>query len=293
MEIEITSSVSECCLINPLTQTPVDGSPRKLTSSGKLPKECDVFASHVPPYKVLDETCTKANAGSPFLTKVVRSMRGRGTPRLWLCGHIHEGRGLMDRKFGDSVVTTVVNAANANSGRATEVVHGPITVCMNTTTDSSSEIEVEGLEKRHMGRLDPTPSQFQDEKEDGNELLLAVDLGLKSGVALFNKQGQLLRYEQHLFNKDKLNEEIKTIVEGWESDVQKSDIIPSNGEQLWSVTKIAVEGGDVAIFNAWDSAAKDVSISRVSPEEWRFHLLSEKERTSGATSKAAARLIAR
>jgi hypothetical protein len=199
----------------------------------------------------------------------------------------------MDRKFGDSVVTTVVNAANANSGRATEVVHGPITVCMNTTTDSSSEIEVEGLEKRHMGRLDPTPSQFQDEKEDSNELLLAVDLGLKSGVALFNKQGQLLRYEQHLFNKDKLNEEIKTIVEGWESDVQKSDIIPSNGEQLWSVTKIAVEGGDVAIFNAWDSAAKDVSISRVSPEEWRFHLLSEKERTSGATSKAAARLIAR
>ncbi|CAJ1950814.1 unnamed protein product [Cylindrotheca closterium] len=262
---------------------------RKLAASGKLPKECDVFVSHIPPFKVLDRTLTKQNVGSSFLSKVVRSMKGKATPRLWLCGHIHEARGQMKQKFGDSVITTVVNAANANSGRATGVVHGPITICINTT--DSTEIGIKGLGERHRGQLEPIPSHFQNDQQRENELLLAVDLGLKTGFALFNKQGQLLRYEQHLFHKDKLDEEIKTIVDGWESDMQAIEAIGS--EEPLTVTKIAVEGGDIAILNAWESATKDVSITRISPEEWRFHLLSEKERTSGATSKAAARLIAR
>lgn len=267
----------------------VDASPRKLAASGKLPKGCDIFASHVPPFRVLDRTLSKACAGSSFLTKIVRSMKGKATPRLWLCGHIHEARGKMDRKFGDSVITTVVNAANANSGRATGVVHGPITISMNTT--DFNEIGIEGLEKRHKGLLEPMPSIIQVGQHHENELMLAVDLGLKSGAALYNKEGQLLRYEQFLFNKDKIGEEIKTIVQGWESDMQENEATDS--EKPWSVTKIAVEGGDVAILHAWESATKDVSITRVSPEEWRFHLLNEKERISGASSKAAARLIAR
>ena len=54
-----------------------------------------------------------------------------------------------------------------------------------------------------------------------------------------------------------------------------------------------MEGGDVAILNAWSSAASDVSILRVSPEEWRYELLQPKEKLSGADCKAAARLIAR
>ena len=266
------------------------GSPRKLTASGNIPSECDIFVSHVPPFKVLDTTCTKDNAGSTFLTKLVHSMKGKAAPRLWMCGHIHESRGKMEHQFGGLMATTVVNAANANAGRATGLVYGPISIRMNTT---DSEIEIEGLEQRHKGRLEPMPTDFKDDQDRDNELLLAVDLGLKSGVALYNKQGKLLRYEQHLFNRDKLDDEIKAIVEGWESDIQSSDTMSSSNEEPWTVTKIALEGGDVAIFNAWDSAAKDISITRVSPEEWRFHLLSEKERISGAASKAAARLIAR
>jgi len=265
------------------------GSPRQLAASRNIPKECDVFVSHLPPFRVLDRTCTKKNAGSPYLTKVVRSMKGK-VPKIWLCGHIHEARGKMEHKFADALTTTVVNAANANSGRAAGVVHKHVTICMKTT--DSKEFDIQGLATSKKGYLEPLPSHFENHREHDNELLMAVDLGLKSGVALYNKNGELLRYEQLLFKKDSLDEEIKKIIQGWESEIQSSTITAQNADKP-CVTKIAVEGGDVEILRAWDSAAMDVSVTRISPEEWRFHLLSPKERLSGATSKAAARLIAR
>ena len=50
-----------------------------------------------------------------------------GPPSLWLCGHIHEGRGKEEVAFGlSSRKTLVVNAANANTGRATSIKYGPI-----------------------------------------------------------------------------------------------------------------------------------------------------------------------
>ena len=52
-----------------------------------------------------------------------------GPPYLWLCGHIHEGRGAESVSFGVSPrETLVINAANANSGRATHIASGPIVV---------------------------------------------------------------------------------------------------------------------------------------------------------------------
>ena len=47
-------------------------------------------------------------------------------PSLWLCGHIHEARGAALARFGrdDEPPTVVVNAANANSGRANRLIHG-------------------------------------------------------------------------------------------------------------------------------------------------------------------------
>jgi Icc-related predicted phosphoesterase len=77
---------------------------------------------NVPPYNVLDRTCTGKAAGSIYLTKLVRGMQAK--PRLWLCGHIHEGRGVAVRQWDDQN-TTVVKAANANAGRAMHLDHIP------------------------------------------------------------------------------------------------------------------------------------------------------------------------
>jgi Icc-related predicted phosphoesterase len=53
-------------------------------------------------------------------------------PRLWLCGHIHEARGSANAKFGISTKETIIiNASNANSGRAQRIDHGPIVVDMD------------------------------------------------------------------------------------------------------------------------------------------------------------------
>lgn len=44
-------------------------------------------------------------------------------------GHIHEGRGSEKVSFGlSSRETLVVNAANANSGRANSIRHGPVVI---------------------------------------------------------------------------------------------------------------------------------------------------------------------
>lgn len=56
-----------------------------------------------------------------------------GPPYLWLCGHIHEGRGAEKHAFGLSPrETLVVNGANANEGRATHIEAGPIVLDIDT-----------------------------------------------------------------------------------------------------------------------------------------------------------------
>lgn len=102
-------------------------SPRNLSSSWRnLPMFCDILASHSPPNKILDKCYNGANAGCAALrTKVERMIAG--PPYLWLCGHIHEGRGAEKVPFGlSSRETLVVNAANANEGRATGIQYGPV-----------------------------------------------------------------------------------------------------------------------------------------------------------------------
>lgn len=87
------------------------GSPRNLSASKCIPSSCDILATHLPPFKTgLDRTYTGKNVGSPFLSKIVRSM-GDQAPRLWFCGHIHEGRGVYKKQFSGSSSreTTIVS----------------------------------------------------------------------------------------------------------------------------------------------------------------------------------------
>ena len=265
------------------------GSARTLNASGGLPKSCDILLSHVPPYKCLDRTFSNKHAGSQFITKTVRNMKDK-TPRLWLCGHIHEARGTKRQHFGKRE-TLVVNAANANAGRGTHIEHGPVTIRMECDEDVDAEIlnmESNTIEKRHESSSDG----FFDHSQDGiSELLLSIDLGLKSGIALFSSDGCLLRYEQFLFNKDTLEADAKKIIQEWET-VEGEDSENDEGKPT-RITHIAIEGGDTIILDSWTKASPDLSILRVSPEEWRSEMLMDKEKSSGSDSKAAARLIAR
>lgn len=102
-------------------------SPRKLSGSWrKMPVYCDILASHSPPHKVLDKCYHGTHAGCTSLRGKVERMMA-GPPKLWLCGHIHEGRGKETVSFGQSSrETLVVNTANANSGRAHSIKYGPV-----------------------------------------------------------------------------------------------------------------------------------------------------------------------
>jgi len=104
-------------------------SARNLSSSWrKLPMFCDVLISHSPPKGILDKCYNGASAGCQSLRGKVERMIA-GPPYLWLCGHIHEGRGSETVAFGLSPrETLVVNTANANSGRASRIDAGPVVI---------------------------------------------------------------------------------------------------------------------------------------------------------------------
>lgn len=99
-------------------------------AASSFPK-CDILVSHEPPKHVLDLTYHGFSAGSFYLKDLVE--RAEHKPRLWLCGHIHESRGIVTKQFqsneeDESGSTIVINASNANSGRANRIVSGAVVV---------------------------------------------------------------------------------------------------------------------------------------------------------------------
>lgn len=103
----------------------------------------DVLISHEPPKGVLDLTYSGMRVGSQVLRHAVETSKTK--PRCWLCGHIHEGRGASREVFvpngskcDDS--TLVINAANANVGKAHRLVSGAVLLDI----DRESELKDEG-----------------------------------------------------------------------------------------------------------------------------------------------------
>jgi len=121
-------------------------SPRKLSSSWrKMPMYCDILASHSPPHGILDKCYNGANAGCASLKSKVERMIA-GPPKLWLCGHIHEGRGMKEVAFGlSSRETVIINASNANTGRATRIDKGPIVLDFNHHSETVSVVQGDGI----------------------------------------------------------------------------------------------------------------------------------------------------
>ncbi len=139
-------------------------------------------------------------------------------------------------------------------------------------------------------------------KKDENiqEMLLAIDLGLKSGASLFDDAGRLLKYEQIKFQDSKdLYEQAPNLINSWEREVNDKTSKDLSGEppKLKRLSYLAVEGGG-ELFDAWETCLendtmKNIQLVSVRPEEWRANLLLPKERQSGRTCKEAARLLAR
>jgi Calcineurin-like phosphoesterase len=323
----------------------------KMPGSKAFPKSgCDIVASHEPPYQLLDKTYAGKHVGSEVLKRGLQRMTkgAQCIPLCCLCGHIHEGRGLVKHVFGTGLSkpdpykkllpaqeTTIINAANANIGRATRLDYGP--VLLHFHRDMFTKVKsMEVVQMDHQftflnqvignsdffGTETGSTQQTKQILEAGRvsqvgELLLAVDLGLRTGLSLYNCRGRLLRYANfHFENVVALRVGAVHALTSWEMEANAvaSPCLERNERDMsWSITRIAIEGGDPPLRDAWMEAIEFVEATAsasllgpsgsvasgpkkvlyVRPEEWRMDLLNEKEKRSGEDAKAASRLIAR
>lgn len=108
--------------------------------------------------------------------------------------------------------------------------------------------------------------------------LLAVDLGLRTGLALYGKDGRLRWYRSQNFgSKARLRRGARGILEG-----------------ALDLALLVLEGGD-DVANLWQRAAerRSVPVHRTSAEQWRRRLLHPRQRRTGAQAKAQAGQMAR
>jgi len=105
--------------------------------------------------------------------------------------------------------------------------------------------------------------------------LLAVDLGLRTGLALYGADGRLRWYRsQHFGAPSSLRRGVPALLDG--------------------VSHLVVEGGG-ALAAAWsdEAAARGVEVQWVSAETWRRAFLYPREQRSGELAKRTADELAR
>lgn len=108
--------------------------------------------------------------------------------------------------------------------------------------------------------------------------LLAVDLGLRSGLALFGADGKLIWYRSHNFGS------AARLRDG------ASAILREIAELRWLVIE---GGGDLALI--WEREARRMGLEfrQINAETWRNVLLYQREQRSGAQAKQHADDLAR
>ena len=110
-------------------------------------------------------------------------------------------------------------------------------------------------------------------------MLLAVDLGLRTGFALYGADGRLQRYRsQNLGSRSRLRKAAPSLIAQHSKDLER----------------VVLEGGG-AIAEVWKGAARrrGVRARIVDAQEWRRLLLLPRERRRGVDAKAAADGLAR
>lgn len=108
--------------------------------------------------------------------------------------------------------------------------------------------------------------------------LLAVDLGLKTGLALYGADNKLAWYRSHNFGTaERLKRGVPGIL----------DMIPD-------LMAIVVEGGgNLAAIWEREAQRRGLALARISAESWRQPLLYLREQRSGADAKKHAGEMAR
>jgi hypothetical protein len=108
--------------------------------------------------------------------------------------------------------------------------------------------------------------------------LLAVDLGVRTGLAVYADDGRLRWYRSHNF--------------GTAARLQRG--IPALLDEQPELERLVVEGGG-ALARAWQTAAaaRSLHVEWVTAEVWRALLLYPREQRSGEQAKRTADLLAR
>eukprot|EP00549_Striatella_unipunctata_P016234 CAMPEP_0118691036 /NCGR_PEP_ID=MMETSP0800-20121206/10454_1 /TAXON_ID=210618 ORGANISM="Striatella unipunctata, Strain CCMP2910" /NCGR_SAMPLE_ID=MMETSP0800 /ASSEMBLY_ACC=CAM_ASM_000638 /LENGTH=195 /DNA_ID=CAMNT_0006588765 /DNA_START=8 /DNA_END=595 /DNA_ORIENTATION=- len=103
--------------------------------------------------------------------------------------------------------------------------------------------------------------------DDPSTNLLAVDLGMKAGAAVFDRSGAVLTVESHELIKN------------------------------YTIGHVVIEGADRQLFAHWKTAIEEASssikLARIVASEWREDFLTKKEKKVTTKAKKAAALIAR
>ena len=149
----------------------------------------------------------------------------------------------------------MLNAANANVGRASHLVAAP---CVADVL--------------------PRVAEAADAGGGADQRLLAVGAGLRTGAALYDGKGALLKYER-----------LKC---GSRAEMRKAAAAWLAG----GVTHLALSGDDHPVRREWEAAAAEAAspaaVLTVGRENWEAELLEAKER-KGKQARAAASLVAR
>lgn len=108
--------------------------------------------------------------------------------------------------------------------------------------------------------------------------LLAVDLGLRTGLALYAETGRLVWYRSKNFGS---RGRLRRAAAGMLSEIPE-------------LARLVLEG-DRALADIWEREVRgpNVSVRRVAPEEWRGKLLYAREQSSGPKAKQSADELAR
>jgi hypothetical protein len=108
--------------------------------------------------------------------------------------------------------------------------------------------------------------------------LLAVDLGLKTGLALFGEEGRLLWYRSHNFGT---TERLKRAV-------------PKLLDEIPELAALVIEGGgNLAVIWEKEAERRNISFLQISANEWRQLFLYSREQRSGIDAKRYAGDMAR
>lgn len=112
----------------------------------------------------------------------------------------------------------------------------------------------------------------------GEPGLLAVDLGLRSGLAFYGRDGRLRWYRSQNF--------------GSQSRLKRA--VPSVLHSAAPLAWLVLEGGG-PIAEVWEreAARRALPVLRVSAQDWRARLLYAREQRSGGLAKDAADVLAR